>query len=323
MMKDFSDFFTDPNYAQSYARSEQCAGIVYIESEHDIEFWQGVFEQSTQQKYTFKVGTSDQPHVRSKTLFNDMYDSANAKALIAIDSDFDYLANNRSDIAEVINNNPYVLQTFVYAVENLNLEVNTLDDCVAKTRFFVRHEYTVSAFLLQYSAVIYPLLMRYLYLMNYRVAGTPDESDFHRVITSFDLNQLYFDNNWDDFCAHIDIMQVELNQMAAADDFDGFEQRVRQKGMSSDNSYQFINGHVLEERIVQPLMLNILNQIKAQELARIKASFATNEINKRKKEMDKHFDKRCAFDTLVATCELKKHDPFYQKVCTHLQFLAL
>ncbi|MFT4930044.1 MAG: hypothetical protein ACI8WB_006180, partial [Phenylobacterium sp.] len=120
MMKDFSDYLTNPKFAQSYVKGEDCFGIVYIESEQDKAFWQDIISQNASNKYSFKVGTNQNPHARSKSLFSDMYAGANEKVLIAIDSDFDYLAENRSEVAKNINANPYVLQTFAYSVESLD-----------------------------------------------------------------------------------------------------------------------------------------------------------------------------------------------------------
>jgi hypothetical protein len=321
MMKAFSDYFTDPGYIHSYAKSESCFGIVYVESEHDIAFWQEIFSQSTDRKYSFKMGTSEQPHARSKTLFSSMYATANETAMIAIDSDFDYLAPNRSEVAQAINRNPFVLQTYVYSVESINLEAQTLDDCLAKTKFVIPHEFTLSRFLGCYSAIIYPVLLRYLYLMDNRLETAVDELTFHQAVTAFDINEVYFKQDWADFNQVIAALSEQLNPLIGADAIQGFTAQAQQKGLSEKNAYQFIKGHLLEERIVQPLVLGIVNTIKVEEMVRIKAAFDSNEIAKRKKEMDKHFEKRCVFDTLVAVCELKKQDPFYQRICEYLSSL--
>lgn len=320
-MKAFSDYFTDPKYAKSYVKGEDCVGIVYIESEQDKAFWRAIFKQNTKNRYSFKTGTTKHPYSRSKSLFADMYTDANETTPIAIDSDFDYLAANRSEVAKNINANPYVLQTFAYSVESLDFEVNTLDQCLEKTQFYIEHEFTINHFLSRYSALIYPLLLRYLFLMDQRVDDLLDEKAFHRVLVSFDLNLLYFDNDWEDFTATVTELTTQLTSKVNKDELARFERSITLKGINKSNSYQFIHGHTLADSIVRPLIKVIRDKIKSAERIRIKAAFKGEDIQTRMNEMEQHFKTKCSFDTLVANSELKTKSPIYQKICSHLSSL--
>ncbi|MFT4925572.1 MAG: hypothetical protein ACI8WB_001665, partial [Phenylobacterium sp.] len=198
----------------------------------------------------------------------------------------------------------------------------TLDDCLAKTQFYLEHELTISGFLLRYSEIIYPLLVRYLYLMDNRTEGLLDEKAFHHTLTSCDFHQLYFIDSWNEFETDIVALTAQLSATISEDGLRLFVDRIERKGINKTNSYQFINGHTLANNIVQPIVKAIRDQLKNAERDRIKESFAGQDIKTRINEMQNHFNTKCSFDTLVANCELKKQGSIYQRVCSQLVSLS-
>ncbi|WP_421353694.1 DUF4435 domain-containing protein [Aeromonas veronii] len=141
-MSDTKNYFTNRNYVKAYATMESAekdaSGFVYIESEADKEFWDSILTKCAKGKYFFKFKGKQEgkSEPRGKSILEDLYTTANEAALVAIDSDFDYISPNRSDIAKKINSNKYVLQTFAYAIENIKLDHIRVDKCLGKICFF-------------------------------------------------------------------------------------------------------------------------------------------------------------------------------------------
>jgi hypothetical protein len=52
-MKDFEDFFCDPQYTQAYGFNVS-KGICYVEDEADVTFWEDYFK-FTRIRQTFKI----------------------------------------------------------------------------------------------------------------------------------------------------------------------------------------------------------------------------------------------------------------------------
>jgi hypothetical protein len=65
-MNHFNDYFTNANYARAYAKMQGCDGIVLIESEKDIRFWQTLFKQTTNKRFLFQPGVQQNRAARSK-----------------------------------------------------------------------------------------------------------------------------------------------------------------------------------------------------------------------------------------------------------------
>jgi hypothetical protein len=328
---EFSDSFTNPFYAAALAKFANPAyvGIVYIESEQDISFWSEMLNQAKAPSHKFVVGitSNSEKDKRGKAQDLKYYQHANAAALIAIDSDFDYLAESAHPEGQLISANPFVLQTYAYSVENLNFAAATIDSCLKKNRFFLDNDHRISDFVARYSTVIYPVLCKYLCVIDNQVDHyLANFENFHQRVCYIDLEKTYFDSDcdqgWADFNQTIEVFHAALSGVTAALEFDAFEAHLAHKGLSQTNAYQFIQGHTFEDLITK-LVIKITTNQKLAEVERIKNNCDPKEINKRKSEMDNHFKKRCHFETLVHTSQLKFEDPIVNRIISHIESLKL
>ena len=328
---EFSDSFTNPFYAAALAKFANPAhvGIVYIESEQDISFWSEMLSQAKAPSHKFVVGvTSNSEKIkRGKAQYSKYYQRANAAALIAIDSDFDYLAENARREGQLIKANPYVLQTYAYSVENISFAAATIDSCLEKTRFFLDNDRRIRNFVARYSTAIYPVLCKYLCIINNQVdSDLTDFAKFHQLVCDIDLNKTYFDSDcdqgWADFNQTIEVFDAALSGVTATLEFDAFEAHLARKGLSQTNAYQFIQGHTFE-KLITNLVVKITTHQKLAEVERIKNNCVPSEINKRKSEMDNHFKHKCHFETLVHSCQLNFEDPIVNRIISHIKSLKL
>jgi hypothetical protein len=328
---EYSDSFTNPFYAAAVAKFANPAhvGIVYIESEQDRSFWADMLKQAKTPSHKFVVGitASNAKVKRGKAQYLKYYQNANAAAIIAIDSDFDYLAENFRPEGQLIKTNSYVLQTYAYSVENINYAVATVNSCTEKTRFFLDNNHRINNFIARYSTTIYPVLCKYLCAIDSEIDNDlTNFDDFHKRVCHIDLNKTYFDcdssEGWADFNQTIEAFNTELSGAIAGLDFDTFEAKLTEKGLSQNNAYQFIQGHAFEDLIIK-LVAQITKRQKLAELERIKSECAPSELNNRKLEMYHHFEKKCSVETLVNSCDLKFNDPIVKKIVSNIQSLNL
>lgn len=329
-MADFKEFLTNKSFVKAYVKKDSLDGIIYLENEADRIFWEEFIGSGIKRKYGFKFGTMENPSARGKGVYNDMFAHANEAVLFAIDSDFDYLAENRSAISKVINQNKYIIQTFAYATENIKLSIEPIDECLRKFRYCDEHGFFISDFMTEYSRAIYEPLLKYLFLLDRRVELNLDESSFHNHVApnNEEIKNCFFKREWSAFKSRISEFNktLDLNLLTSdAELFGIFVEKSKAKGFNEENAYQFIKGHVLEDRIVNVIVSEIKSRVISMEVEKIKPIFKDNgkALGQKIKEIKNHFNQCCCFQTLIHGASRKKDNPIYQKINAHIESLDL
>ncbi|WP_081999460.1 DUF4435 domain-containing protein [Aeromonas sp. ZOR0002] len=329
-MSEYFNYFTNPDYINAYLHitsdnsEEGPDGFVYIESEADKHFWSHLLDSFAKKKYEFKIQAKEKRTIRGKRALEELYTSANEKALVAVDSDFDYISPNRSVNAKQMNGNKYVLQTYAYSVESLSFDVLRVDHCLSQFYYFEPNQHKLSKFLEQYSQHIYLVLMKYLFLMDTLVAMQLKESSFHDEIIPSEPVRCYEENSFGTLKDRVSLLDKQLTPMIAnINAFEAFLQLSHFKGLQESNCYKFIRGHDVEEKIIYPIVNHIKRTQISQEMERIKASTSPNLWDSKRKEIKNHFDGARNFRALVSISPYAVNDKIYEKICDHVKSLSL
>lgn len=329
-MSDTKNYFTNRDYVKAYVTMESAekdtSGLIYIESESDREFWDSIIKACAKGKYLFKFKTKQEgkSEPRGKSILEDLYSTANEAALVAIDSDFDYISPNRSDISKKINSNKYVLQTYAYAIENIKLDYLRVDKCLGKICFFEPNEHKITAFMKTYSSIIHQVLLKYLYLINIGAQLPFYDDEFHEKIIPKDIVYCYSNS---DFSALIaltsetdSLLSPLLDDMKS---FSVFSELSYYRGMSAENCYKFIRGHDVQDKIINPIINYIRQDLIIKESARIKTAFEAKDIEDRLREVKGHFKDKCNFHTLINCIPHTEDDSIYNKICDHVRSINI
>lgn len=329
-MSDTKNYFTNRNYVKAYATMESAekdaSGFVYIESEADKEFWDSILTKCAKGKYFFKFKGKQEgkSEPRGKSILEDLYTTANEAALVAIDSDFDYISPNRSDIAKKINSNKYVLQTFAYAIENIKLDYIRVDKCLGKTCFFEPNDHTLTTFMKSYSSIIYEVMLKYFYLMNIGAELPFLEDELHQRLIPSDIVNCYSNNDLSsvkNLVSEIDLLLSPL--IGDTQSFTVFCELSYYRGMNPENCYKFLKGHDVEDKMVIPIVNYIRQDLIARESVRIKKSFEAKDIETRIREVRGHFKEKCNFHTLINCVPHTEDDTIYNKICDHVRSINI
>lgn len=328
-MSSHMKYFTDARFIEAYIKlestDEDSCGFVYIESEADKHFWGTLLEQYAKRKYTFKFKTKEKCCVRGKRTLEELYLTANEKALVAVDSDFDYMSPNRSDYAKNLNRNRFVLQTYAYAVENILLDYIRLDDCLEKHYYyFESSERQFSGFLNAYSNCLYAPLLKYLYLMDMAVELPFNEDEFHKKIIPENIVVSYENNDLTTLSLELSQLDRQLTPLISnMDAFFNYVHLTRYKGLTQENCYKFIRGHDVENRIIYPIARYIKKILIEKEVSRLKGEFGSHELGGKLKEVRQHFEVKKNFKTLINCIPFCKADTIYEKICDNIKSLGI
>lgn len=284
---------------------------VFVENEDDIPFWKDIFNR-------FQIQTKINP--ASKTSLNrgkqevlKMADKAGVFMLLCVDSDYDYLLNSVTKQSQIINQNPFIFQTYTYSIENYKCYAESLNLILLETTLNDNQTFDCSDFIKKYSETIYDL---FLYSFFYE-KQSQQENELHQVNYQLKVKGLNDESlkSWQDehlpkhifpisdFCSTIKLLNnIDFK---SENDLESLSERVKEKlaslpeienntkselqkelsdlGLSKENTYLFIQGHTLYNNVVSLLMNPLYEHSRKQKIEEFKR------LNQNKEEYTNKF----------------------------------
>lgn len=108
--------------------------VAYVESYDDISFWRSLLSEYEDETRYFEVmlpSNNSLAKGKKTVLMNQLGNQLGENMIACVDSDYDYLLQGRTNTSKYINNNPYVLQTYAYAIENYHAMRKGCTKCVS------------------------------------------------------------------------------------------------------------------------------------------------------------------------------------------------
>ena len=134
--------------------------VAYVESYDDISFWRSVFDDYENSKYHFEVmlpARSSLTKGKKQAMMN-MLGKAYGKNMIAcVDSDYDYLLQGATSTSRQLIENPYVMHTYAYAIENLKCNAASLKQVCVLSTLNDKNVIDFEEFMKLYSQICFPL----------------------------------------------------------------------------------------------------------------------------------------------------------------------
>ncbi|MBN6372886.1 hypothetical protein JZM05_26065, partial [Escherichia coli] len=153
--------------------------------------------------------------------------------------------------SEIICSNKFIFQTFVYSKESIELHHEVLEYCLSQIKIATEIKFDFTAYITEYSRLIYPVLKKFLLLKQHQVRL--DDSVFHeaiapsvpRLTNQFVIKNAVFESMQQSKA----VIEEKLDNLIQDEyDADKFYEQLYDKGLREDNAYQYINGHFLADR---------------------------------------------------------------------------
>ncbi len=139
--------------------------LVYVESDEDIAFWYGILKAYETKDLRFDIQLPSRTSLakgKDKALERNQ-DLLNLKVgqylIICIDSDYDYLLQDRTQKSSLINSNEFIFQTYAYSIENLRCYSLSLNHICVQATHSINDKVDFEGLLKLYSAITYPLFL--------------------------------------------------------------------------------------------------------------------------------------------------------------------
>lgn len=241
--------------------------VVYVESYDDIFFWRMVLTRFENDKRYFEVMLPSKEMVlkrgKKSVIMNIVSKQAGENMIACVDADYDYLLQGATETSEEVCYNPYVLHTYAYAIENLQCYAESLHDvCVAVT-LNDHNLFDFPTFLHTYSQIIFPLFVWNVWA--YRTGRFKEFSltDFDFII---DISRFSIEtpNNCLNKLRHKvkqKIKTLQKHYPNAKESYLKIKNDILNLGVNQNETYLYIQGHHLFDRIIVPIMKQLCDQL--------------------------------------------------------------
>ena len=166
--------------------------VAYVESYDDIAFWRTLLSEFENEERYFQVmlpSATSLAKGKKMVLMNTLNTSELGRSLIAcVDSDYDFLLQGATKVSHKINKNPYIFQTYGYAIENFHCFADSLHEVCVQATLNDRHILDFPAFLKRYSQIAYPLFLWNVWFYRQHDTHTFPMYDFNACVRLQEIN---------------------------------------------------------------------------------------------------------------------------------------
>lgn len=327
-------------------------GIAYVENERDIRFWDRVFKRQDHIQYSVvSWGLAD-----GKRKIESMVESANERAVIAIDADYDHLCQDYREKSR-ITSNKYTIHTFSHSRESVNCGKECIKNVINELKRSVDPTLDIEEIIHEYSRICFSVLPSFLFILNKSMCDTNSNKIKESILKnalfidkvkgidfvdqSGDFNQKYLDGVREKARVLNETLMAMISGKFDAE-FEEYKKKLHLEGVNELTAYRYIHGHTLYNGFVIPLLAASINSIKAAEKNLIKqcvderkravregtetdeATESYDEFLRQKiKEIDNSFKDSACYKTLLNTKEPPINDDVYQRIIQKVRAIHL
>ena len=251
--------------------------VAYVESYDDISFWRSLFNEFEDDKFHFEVMLPARTNLSKgkKQAMMNMLGAAFGKNMIAcVDSDYDYLLQGATDTSKRIIENPYILHTYAYAIENYQCYAESLHQVCVQSTLNDTSLLDIAEFMKLYSRICFPLFVWNVLLYRAHDLSTMPMLKFCEIvrITSFSLGRPEVSLKQLDMRVRQSLSYLARRRPDLRDKVDALKEELATLGVTEDETYMYIQGHHLMNgvvlRILSPLCRSLRNS-REEEIQRL------------------------------------------------------
>lgn len=251
--------------------------VAYVESYDDVAFWRSLLSEFETDEYYFQVMLPSSKSLakgKKMVLTNLLRADQFGDSMIAcVDSDYDFLLQGVTQLSQDIIRNPYILQTYTYAIENYQCYAEMLHDVCVQCTLNDRPVLDFPAFMQHYSRVVYPLFLWNVWFYRQRDTNTFPMHEFHdcvRLPAEVDVRQpeALLQTVQNRVNEKLKRMQKRYGHLVAKVEALGKE--LEKLTLTPDTAYLFMQGHHVMENVVLKLIIPVCNLLRREREAEIK-----------------------------------------------------
>lgn len=325
-MSEFKEFITNTNFIGSYNVflsgniDDKNKGFVFVEDDSDSSFWEEFISHFYPDEYTFRTSSKSGEKITGKRFLESVYDKASSQFIIAVDSDYDYIAS-KTQPDHAFNNSKYIIHTYGFSRESVQLEKKSLQNFFRRCKWTISHSIDLIGFLDSFSKISFEGLTKYFVLLQSNGYSTEFQKEFDNCFNVKDRKlvgeNLHLDssiidtirNNLDNFFNSKDVSREETETAKS------FLESI---GINNDNAYRFISGHVFFD-LMKKIHSDTLIQLQKKEIEQIDQDLTGVERGNRVKQIRNNFKDTFSFNAHCNVYPINLEDEVHRLILSDIE----
>lgn len=241
--------------------------VAYVESYDDVFFWRQILSQVETDKVTFEVmlPTRERKLERGKkaALMSLLEGKVGQDMVACVDADYDYLIQGASETSRRILRSPYVFHTYAYAIENLQCYAPSLHDVSVAVSLNDQEVFDMEQYLRDFSQAIYPLFVWNIWYYRTSHYSQFTMTDFLHVVEIGKFGFAQADSLIRSLRHKVGKKTEQLRRLHpdAKESWQRVKDDLRTLGVNPDNTYLYIQGHHLCDKVVSPMLRKVCDKL--------------------------------------------------------------
>lgn len=244
--------------------------VAYVESYDDVLFWRLILSRFENGSRYFEVMLPTRSNEERKCIgrgkksaIQCLMANTGSDMIACVDADYDYLMQGTTESSRMMLNNPYVFHTYAYSIENLQCYAPSLHNTCVMATLNDHSIFDFNTFMVQYSEAVWPLFTWSVALYRENNMGAMSILDMDKVIYP---GKLKAENAFGALsCVRAKVQKRVTALRRAYPDTAKRVPRLREElksmGIQPADTYLYIHGHSLFDKVVLPLMMNVCSTL--------------------------------------------------------------
>ena len=250
--------------------------IAFVESYDDVAFWRLLLDEFESDSWYFQIMLPDKGGLTKgkKSALRSCIEHRNlGKYMIAcVDSDYDWLLQGATNTSREIISNPYVIQTYTYAIENYQCYSGSLHNICVQCTLNDRRIVDLEAFMEMYSTAVYPLFVWNIWFYRKRLHNLFSMQDLNIDIR---LKAVDISHPQNAVLATSDRVRRKVNSLKAnypdaVAEVEALSKELSGLGVNEKETYLFLQGHHLVENVILKLLSPVCTRLRQERESEIR-----------------------------------------------------
>ena len=202
-----------------------------------------------------------------------MRQGAGKDMIACVDADYDYLIQGNTHQSEFMLNNPYVIHTYVYAIENYQCYAPSLHNVCVMATLNDHILFDFNQFLSEYSRALFPLFVWSIMLYRKGEYHHFTITDFNIVATIKHMRISQMGEAVDKVRhkAFVKVKELQRKLPGRKEDYLKTKDSLLALGVTPDTTYFYMQGHHLFDNVVAPTMQSVCDELRREREREIKS----------------------------------------------------
>ena len=290
--------------------------VAYVESYDDIFFWRTVLDEFEDEHCYFEIMLPSRSTLgkgKKLVLMNRLGPQLGNYMIACVDADYDYLMQDATQTSRLVNRNPYVFHTYVYAIENYQCYAESLHRVCVMATLNDRQVVDFEGFMREYSCIIWPLFVWSVWVYRNDRYRDFTLSEFGTTVSFNELNVYHPELTLDYVRRKVNrkMSWLQRHFPEARKGYGPLKAELLQLGVTPETTYLYIQGHTLFDNVVSPLLTPVCILLRKEREREIK-KLAEHEIQRQNELSCYQHSKNSVEEMLKKNVGFKNAPPYQQ-----------